>query len=177
MKRNVVIVVSIVILLASCTPAMPTQEIEVTTSVPTKVSFTEVAMTQELVVMEALTATEAPTKVPSKTPLSCVTLLTPPNAAEIPAIGKVTFSWNPMNEAIFYSLNIMLPSGQTVAFETKEPLRKQYMEAFSEGGKYQWRVIAQDRKRNEICSSALFTFSKSAYKQPKQTRHDDRKTK
>jgi hypothetical protein len=177
MKTNVVIVVIIAILFSSCTPRMPTQEIEVTNYVPTEVSFTEVAMTQELVVTEDLIATEAPTKAPSKTPLSCVTLLTPPNGAEIPAMGKVTFSWNPMNEATFYALNLMLPSGETVSFETKQTFREQYMEAFSAGGKYEWKVIAQDRKRSEICSSALATFSKPAYEQPKQPRNDDRKKK
>jgi hypothetical protein len=177
MKTNVVIVVIIAILLTSCTPTMPTQEIEVTNHVPTKVSFTEVAMTQELVVTEELIATEAPTKAPSKTPLSCVTLLTPPNGAEIPAIGKVTFSWNPMNEATFYVLNIMLPSGETVSFDTKQTFRGQYMEAFSAGGQYQWRVIVQDRKRNEICSSELATFRKPTYNQPQQPRNDDSKRK
>ena len=176
MKTNVVIVVIIPILLASCTPRIPTQEIEVTNYVPTEVAVTEVAMTQELVVTEELIATEAPTEVPSKTPLSCLTLLTPPNGTEIPAIGKVTFTWNPMNEATFYVLTIILPSGETVSFDTKQTFRGQYMEAFSAGGQYQWRVIAQDRKRNEICSSDLATFSKSTYYQP-QPRNDDSKKK
>ncbi|SRR6266545_1185998 len=177
MKTNIVIVVMIPILLASCTARMPTQEIEVTNYVPTEVS-TEVATKEPVVTEEpTATATEAPTKVPSKTPLSCLTLLTPPNGVEIPAIGKVTFSWNPMNGATYYALNIMLPSGETVSFETKQTFREQYMEAFSAGGQYQWRVIAQDRKRKEICSSELATFNKPAYKQPKQPRNDDRKKK
>ena len=177
MKTNVVIVVIIAIFLTSCTPRIPTQEIEVTNHVPTEVSITEVATTQELVVTEEPIATKAPTKAPSKTPLSCVTLLTPPNGAEIPAIGKVTFSWNPMNEATFYVLNIMLPSGATVSFDTEQTFRGQYMEAFSAGGQYQWRVIVQDRKRNEICSSELATFSKPTYNQPQQPRNNDSKTK
>lgn len=179
MKTNVVIVVIIVILLTSCTPRMPTQEIEVTNNVPTEVSFTEVVMTKEPVVTQepTATATEAPTIAPSKTPPSCVTLLTPPNGAEIPAIGKVTFSWNPLNEATFYALNIMLPSGETVSFETEQTFRDQYMEVFSAGGNYQWRVIAQDRKRKEICSSELATFNKPASKQPNQPKNDDKKKK
>jgi len=174
MKTNVLFVVIIAILLTSCTPAMPTQEIEVTKGVPTEVSFTEVAITQELVVTKEPTATETPTKVPTKAP-SCATLLTPPDGTEIPAIGKVTFSWNPVNEATFYVLDIMLPSGQSVPLETKLTFREQYMEAFSAGGEYQWRVIAQDRKRNEICSSELATFNKPAYQQPRPAGDDDRK--
>ena len=177
MKTKIAILVIIGILLTSCATETATQEIEGTNSVPTEVSFTEVATTQELVVTEESTATVAPTKVPSKTPLSCVALLTPPNGAEISAIGKVTFSWNPMNEATFYVLNIMLPSGKTVSFDTKQTFRGQYMEAFSAGGQYQWRVIVQDRKRNEICSSELATFSKAASTLPNQPRNEDSKKK
>ncbi len=158
---------------------MPTQEIEISNAIPTGVALTEVATTEEPALTEQPTATEtqAPTKAPSKTPLSCLALLTPPNGAEIPAIGKVTFSWTPVNEATFYALNIMLPSGELVSFETKQTFRDQYMEAFSAGGNYQWKVIAEDRKRNEICSSEPAAFSKSSYKQPKQPNNDDSKKK
>lgn len=176
MKTNVII---IAILLTACTPRVPAQEIQVTNNVPTKVVFTEVVITQQPAVTEQPTATQmqAPTEAPSKTPLSCLTLLTPADGAEIATIGKVTFSWTMVNEATFYALDIVLPSGQTVSFETKQTFRDQYMEAFSEGGNYQWKVIAQDRKRNEICSSEPATFSKSSYKQPKQPKNDDSKKK
>ena len=176
MKTNVaIIVVIIAILFTSCTPKMPAQEIEVTNAVPTAV--TAVTMTQELVVTEQPTAKKTPTTVPSKTPLGCVTLLTPPNDAEIPAMGKITFSWTPMSAESFYVLNIILPSGATASFETKQTFRDQYMEAFWTGGSYQWKVtvIAQDRKRSEICSSELYTFSKPASDPPPQTSNDDRK--
>ena len=179
MKTNVLIIVIISILLTSCTPTLPTQEIEGTNSVPTAVSFTETALTPEPVVKVELTATESPTQVPSVTPPSCVTLLTPPNGAEIPAIGKVTFSWSPMDEVTLYVLTIILPSSNTVSFETKQTFRDQYMEAFSTGGSYQWKVtaIAQDRKRNEICSSELAEFSKPASTLPNQPENDDSKKK
>jgi hypothetical protein len=158
---------------------MPTQEIKGTNFVPTAVSSTETAVTQEPVVTVEPTATESPTQVPSMTPSSCVTLLTPPKGAEIPAMGKVTFSWSPLNEATFYVLTIILPSGQTAAFETKQTFRNQYMEAFSTGGSYQWKVtaLAQDRKRSEICSSELATFSKPASAQPPPNRIEDGKKK
>jgi len=179
MKTNIVIVVLLAILLPSCTPGMPTQEIEVTKNVPTEVSFTEVVMTQAPVVTQEPTATamDMPTEAPTKIPPSCLTLLTPLDGAEIPAIGKITFSWSPLNEATFYALNIMLPSGEIVSFETEQTFRDQYMEVFSAGGAYQWRVIAQDRKRKEICSSELATFNKPASKQPNQPKNDDKKKK
>lgn len=176
MKTNVVIVVSLAILLTSCTPGVPAQDVEVTPSVPIEVAFTK---TPEPVVTQGLTATETPTPtiVPSKTPPGCVTLLTPSDGAEMPAVGKVTFSWSPMNEAMFYALQIMTPSGETILFETSETFRDQYIEVFSAGGEYQWNVIAQDRKRKEICSSALAIFSKPASTPPKQTKDDDNKKK
>jgi hypothetical protein len=175
MKLRIAVLVIIAILLTSCTLRMATQEIEATNSVPTEVSFTKTAMTHGLVVTMEPTATESPTKVPSQTPSSCVTLLTPPNGAEIPAIGKVTFSWNPINEAVFYVLIIVQPSGATTSFDTKLTFRGQYMEAFSAGGQYQWKVIAQDRKRNEICSSELATFSKPASNLPNPPGNEDPK--
>ena len=177
MKINILIILIIAILLTSCAPGIPTQAIEVTKSVPTEASFTEAALTQAPVATEkpTATATETPTQVPSKTPPSCLELLTPTDGTELPAMGKVTFSWSPVNEAIFYALNIMPPSGQMISFETKQPIREQYMEAFPAGGNYQWKVVAEDRKRNEICSSELATFSKSSYKQPKQPGKDEKK--
>jgi hypothetical protein len=171
MKTNAVIVVIISILFTSCNPAMPTQEIDATNHVPTAVSITKVPMTAELVVTEELIATAAPTQ----TPVSCVTLLTPLNDTELPAMGKITFSWSPVNEATFYVLSVMPASGGAVTFETQQTFREQYVEVFWAAGNYQWSVVAQDRKRNEICSSALATFSKPASPQPEPARNDDRK--
>jgi len=177
MNIRIAILFIIAVLLTSCNPGVPTQEIEVTTSVPTAVVFTETAITQEPVVTVEPTATRSPTPVPSATPPSCTTLLTPPNGAELPAIGKVTFSWDPMPEALSYALNIVLPSGQTVSLETDQTFREQYMEVFSAAGQYQWQVIAQDRKRQEICSSELATFSKPASNLPRQPSDEDKHKK
>lgn len=164
----------ITVVLISCTPSIPTQQIEGMISTPT-VSFTETTKTPEPVSTMNPTATESPTEVPSMTPPSCMSLLTPPNGSEIPAIGKVTFSWNSLPEAMFYVLVIVMPSGTTTSFDTKVTFRGQYMEAFPAGGQYQWKVIAQDRKRNEICSSELATFSKPASNLPNPPINDDSK--
>ena len=179
MKIRITILVIIGTLLTSCAAETAMQEVEVTHSVSTEMPSTEVAMTPTLVITQEPIATESPTKAPSQIPPSCVTLLTPLNGAEIPAMGKVTFSWSPMDEVAFYVLTIIQPSGNTVLFETKQTFRGQYMEAFSMGGSYQWKVttIAQDRKRSEICSSELATFRKPTSAQPPPIQNDDRKKK
>jgi len=41
----------------------------------------------------APTSTSTPTDTPSPTPIPCFKLLTPENGTKLPAIGKVTFSW------------------------------------------------------------------------------------
>lgn len=175
MKIRTVIPFIIAIVLNSCAPSMPMQEIEGIASTPTTASFTETAIAPELGSTLEPNATASLTQVPSTTPPSCVSLLTPPNGVEIPAIGKVTFSWNSLPEAMFYVLIIVLPSGATASFDTKVTFRGQYMEAFPAGGQYQWKVIAQDRKRNEICSSELATFSKPASNLPNQPLNEDSK--
>jgi hypothetical protein len=82
-----------------------------------------------------------------------------------------------VDKATIYVLNIILPSGQTVSFETDQTFRGQYMEAFPAAGSYQWSVTAytQDRKRNEICSSIVATFNKPFYDQPGQPSNNPRK--
>ena len=63
-------------------------------------------------------------------------------------------------------MNIILPSGDVVPFETDQNFYDQYMEAFSIGGKYQWQVVAQTKDGSEICISEVAKFDKSAYHQP-----------
>ena len=169
MKTKIVLLLIIGILLSSCAPATPTQESEVVNDVVTEASATEVPIAQEPVVTEEPVATEAPTEIPTETPIACVTLLTPVNGVEIPPIGKVTFSWTPMDEAGNYVLNIILPSGEVVPFETDQTFRDRYMEAFTAGGEYQWQVIAQGMNGGEICVSEVARFEKPAYQKPKNT--------
>ena len=177
MKTNILLIVIVAFLFTSCAPGIPTSKVEVTTTAPTKVSFTEVAMTPTPVVTEKSTATETPTMAPSNTPPSCLMLLTPADGEEFPAVGRVRYSWSPVNGALFYALNIMSPSGETISFEAKQPFREQYLEALPLGGTYQWKVIAEDRKRKEICSSELATFSKPSYVEPNQPANNNKKKK
>ena len=168
MKAKVVIFILVSALLASCAPATPTQENQVdVVEVATEASVTEVPATEEPIATENPVATEPPTEVPTETPIACVTLLTPINGVEIPPVGKVTFSWTPMDKAGKYVLNIILPSGEIVPFETDQTFRDRYMEAFVAGGEYQWKVIAQDKNDSEICVSEIAKFDKPAYEKPK----------
>jgi len=167
MKTRVAILISISLLLVSCVPATSTQEDEVVNDVATEEPATEAPETQEPVITEEPIATESPTEAPTEPPLACVTLLTPINGVEIPPVGKVTFSWTAISEAGKYVLNIILPSGDIVAFETDQNFHDQYMEAFSMGGVYQWQVIAKSKNGGKICVSQVAAINKSAYKQPK----------
>jgi hypothetical protein len=166
MKAKITILVIIGILLSSCEGATATQEGEVATEAPA----IEAPVTQESVVTEEPVTmelpTESPTEIPTAPPLACVTLLTPNNGIDIPPVGKVTFSWTPMDEAGNYVLNIILPSGETVSFTTDKTFRDRYMEAFVTGGEYQWQVIAQGTDGSEICVSEVATFDKPAYQKP-----------
>ncbi len=161
MKTKVAILVFVSILLFSCAPATPTQEDEVA-EIATEEIVTEAPTIQEPITTEETIVTEEPTE----TPIACVTLLTPVNGLEIPPVGKVTFSWTAIDEAGKYILNIILPSGDIVPFETDQTYHDQYMEAFSTGGEYQWRVVAQGKDGSEICVSEIVRFKKSAYTPP-----------
>ena len=165
MEAKTAILVIICLILISCAPATPTQENEVV-EIATEEIVTEAPTTQEPITTEEPFVTEEPTE----TPIACVTLITPINGVEIPPIGKVTFSWTPMDEAGKYVLNIILPSGNIVPFETDQTFHDRYMEAFASGGEYQWQVIAQSADGSEICISEISTFGKPAYQQPKNSK-------
>ena len=110
------------------------------------------------------TSTPTPTATPTNTPTPpvCVELLTPEDGIEVPAVGKVTFSWTPLDGASRYLLNIILPSGNIVTFETDGTTRDRYMEAFTRNGGYQWNMTALAADGSQICSSDFFTFTKPA---------------
>ncbi len=110
------------------------------------------------------TATE--TQTPTPTEIPCFRLLTPENGAKLKALGKVTFAWEAMLGAVKYRLEIILPSGQSVSFETDASSRDQYLEAFRLGGKYQWKVTALEASGAIICTVSPFTFEKPEYVPP-----------
>ena len=96
----------------------------------------------------------------------CVELLTPLDKVELPAEGKVTFTWTALDEAELYILNFIFPDGLALEFETAETSKNRYMEAFSmhpaytQSGEHQWNVSALNAAGEEICSSDFFIFTK-----------------
>lgn len=155
MKTKLAFLVLLCVLFVSCTPTTRTQEDKIV----------------ELKTEEVATEESAVTEEPTETPIACVTLLAPVNNVEIPPVGKVTFAWTPMDEAGRYVLNVILPTGDVVPFETDQTFRDQYMEAFVFGGEYQWEVVAQDANGSEICISEASTFEKAAYENPNSSNH------
>ena len=91
---------------------------------------------------------------------SCVELLTPENEIEFGETAKVIFSWTAMDNTASYILNITLPFGNITTFESEETEITRYIEAFTQGGEYQWNVTALNAAGEEICSSDFFSFTK-----------------
>jgi hypothetical protein len=101
-----------------------------------------------------------PTESPTPTELPCFKLLTPANGAKLGAVGKVTFSWEEMTGAASYELQVTLPTGQVISFETDKTSRDQYLEALKMAGQFQWQVVAFDSTSAVICIAEPFTFEK-----------------
>jgi len=76
------------------------------------------------------------------------------------AIGKVTFSWEPMPGAASNKLEITLPTGQVISFDMNGLSRDQYLEAIKMAGQFQWQVTAFDSTSAVICIAEPFTFEK-----------------
>ncbi|GAB4424084.1 MAG: hypothetical protein Kow002_13640 [Anaerolineales bacterium] len=91
---------------------------------------------------------------------ACTTLLTPEEGTTLPAVGKVTFSWEPVPGAESYILRFILPNDKIVEFETAKTTLDRYMEAFGMSGEFEWNVIAFDMDENEICVSERLLFTK-----------------
>ncbi|MBT7188623.1 MAG: hypothetical protein HN916_00370 [Anaerolineae bacterium] len=107
----------------------------------------------------------APEETEEKTE-QCLELLTPLDKADLPAEGKVVFSWTAHDSAESYSLNFIFPDGLTLEFATNETTKNRYMDGFSmhpaynQSGEHQWNVTALNAAGEEICQSDFFTFTK-----------------
>jgi hypothetical protein len=98
----------------------------------------------------------------------CLILLEPLDLADLPAQGKVIFSWEAHPDAESYSLNFVFPDGLTLNFITDETTLNRYMDGFSmhpaynQSGEHQWNVSALNAGGEELCQSDFFTFAKQA---------------
>ncbi len=108
------------------------------------------------------TPTLSPTSAPTATEPSCSSLSGPSNGSEIPATGKVIFSWTSLSTAGSYELFIVSAGGATNSFRTFETIHSRFMESLPVGGTYSWYVNALDPTGNVLCASETFTFSKAA---------------
>jgi uncharacterized membrane protein YgcG len=113
------------------------------------------------------TATSTKTQTPTPTKIPCFTLLSPENGAKLPAVGKITFSWEVMQGAVLYQIQFTFPSEQVITFETETTNSTRYIESFLAGGTYNWKVTAFDSNDLVICTTEPFTFEKPAYVPPK----------
>ena len=152
------------LLLASCTPEMPAIE-PPTESAPIQ---TEAPATEAPIETQEPSPTEPP---PTEEPvlsevegpdIVCAKLISPENGLELPAVGKVTFAWEPVDGADSYLLQFTLPKGAIITFETDETTVGRYMEAFGMSGEFEWNVAAFNVNGNEICTSIPFNFTKPA---------------
>ena len=74
------------------------------------------------------TSTHTPTPTLTPTPL-CLQLIEPLEGAQLPAIGKVTFSWQSAIAVDSYILEFSTPSGDTITFTTTETVLIRYIES------------------------------------------------
>ncbi|MBT3338716.1 MAG: hypothetical protein HN855_10630 [Anaerolineae bacterium] len=127
-------------------------------------SFSFTVIEKEALVPEIIVEETEETLIITPTPgiFGCAQPLTPENGAELPKIGKEIFSWAAVEDATRYLLTITVPSGNTITFEGNRTEIGRYMEAFEQGGEYQWAVTALNAASGEICESTVFTFSKLA---------------
>lgn len=155
------VLTSIGAILASCMPRVTQTLAPTLTPTSTNTRSPEPTST--------ITQTSTPTETPTPTEIPCFHLLTPENGAKLPTVGKVTFSWEAMPGAASYRLEIILPTSQSVIFETTYTSRGQYIEAIRIGGEFHWRVSALDISNQIICVTELFSFIKPEYIPPSAT--------
>jgi uncharacterized membrane protein YgcG len=112
------------------------------------------------------TSTPTETQTPTPTEVPCFRLLSPENGAKLPAVGKITFSWDSMLGASSYEIQFTLPSGQILSFDVESTSNTRYIESFIAGGVYSWQVIALNNDGIVICTAEAFRFEKPAYAPP-----------
>jgi hypothetical protein len=167
MKRKLIILSTLLLGILACGVVTPTPSPE-----PAAESAqVDVAPEVEEVAPEP-TATFTPEPEPQEETTeeipSCLELLTPLDKADLPAEGKVVFSWTTHSEADSYSLNFVFPDGLELNFAADETTKNRYMDGFSmhpaynQSGEHQWNVSALNAAGEEICQSEFFTFTKPA---------------
>jgi hypothetical protein len=97
---------------------------------------------------------------------SCFDLLAPENDARIPAIGPINFTWQPMQNAARYVVDIKMPDGTTLPFETSNTQLRRYAESTAMGGTYEWQVDALDTSGGTLCTAGPLSYFKPELSKP-----------
>ncbi|MBT3190725.1 MAG: hypothetical protein HN736_04305 [Anaerolineae bacterium] len=167
MKRKLItLIIALMLILSACEfpPTSPPEE--EAESLPTKTFTPEPEPSQPDTAPEAEEIAEEPTATFTPTSVPCVELLSPLDLADLPAEGKVIFSWTPLDDAETYSLNFIFPDGLTLRFETNKTTKNRYMDGFSmhpaynQSGEHQWYVTALNAASEGLCQSDFFIFTK-----------------
>jgi tetratricopeptide (TPR) repeat protein len=107
------------------------------------------------------TPTPTNTPIPADTPIPCsFTLLNPEDrmAVELPAAGRTTFEWTAQLGGASYRLEIDVPIGEVLVYETEETSHTVYNAYLLWGG--YWRVVALDAGGEEMCVAGPWTLTK-----------------
>ncbi len=111
------------------------------------------------------TSTEIPPPTLTETPTpSCLRLLSPPNGANLPSLGKQTFEWEPLSGAKKYVLQINAPGYRKQTFESEQPSLYRWLNTIPWAGDYSWQVTAMDANGQIMCDSGQFGFTKPKFR-------------
>jgi hypothetical protein len=102
--------------------------------------------------------------------VSCFDLLTPENNAELPSIGRIDFTWQPLQDAALYVLEMKLPDGTTVPFKTTDTRLRRYAESTAVGGTYEWQVTAYDASGETLCTAGPLSYFKPGLSKPEKNK-------
>jgi hypothetical protein len=104
--------------------------------------------------------TKPGTSVPTPEPGSCVTLLYPPDGTYFEGSNAVNFTWTEYPGAYKYIISFKPPSTAVSNFLAWTPEHLRFVESFTPAGTYQWWVTVKNEAIQDVCTSAVFTFSK-----------------
>jgi hypothetical protein len=93
----------------------------------------------------------------------CVTLLTPADGTDFATPARVEFTWTAHPGAYKYFVTFKPPSTPAVSLLAWTPSLIRFVEAFVEGGTYQWWVTVKAPDLHDICTSQVFTFTKPVF--------------
>jgi hypothetical protein len=104
----------------------------------------------------------SPSSTATPTPI-CFHLLNPSDGSLIAEVGKIKFEWEPHSGAQKYLLEITVPDGHMLAFETYNASVERYLITLPWEGIYTWQVAAMNPQGGVICIVGPLRFSKPKF--------------